>query len=290
MQDPVAGLISFVIMLYIALLFVRQFAAESERYDAVLGMIFRATDPVVSPVQNTLPSGNAHLAPALVLVALLLLQGILIGSIPYAIKQFADKLLQLYVLIIIIMTAFREYYTNPIASFCQRIVSPVRALATGVSQHVPTVNLLSVAGLVVVHSMVVVVLNGLMVEGFDDSAPFLDAFIGSGAEPGSLLLILNLTQFFTYAIIANALLSWVSPNPLNPIVQLLTLIANALLSWVSPNPLNPIVQLLTLIALPIMEPLRRVIPPLGGAIDISPIIAILALQFFYGIVFNLLTG
>ena len=63
MQDPVAGLVSFVIMLYIALLFVRQFAAESERYDAVLGMIFRATDPVVGPVQNALPSGNAHLAP-----------------------------------------------------------------------------------------------------------------------------------------------------------------------------------------------------------------------------------
>lgn len=267
MQDPVAGLVSFVIMLYIALLFVRQFAAESERYDAVLGMIFRATDPVVGPVQNALPSGNAHLAPALVLAALLLLQGILIGSIPYAIKQFAGKLLQLYVLIIIIITAFREYYTNPIASFCQRIVSPVRALAAGVSQHVPTVNLLSVAGLVLVHSMVVVVLNGLMVTEFDNPAPFLDAFIGSGEEPGSLLLILNLTQFFTYAIIANALLSWVSPDPLNPIVQLLTLIA-----------------------LPIMEPIRRVIPPLGGAIDISPIIAILALQFFYGIVFNLLTG
>lgn len=267
MQDPVAGLVSFVIMLYIALLFVRQFAAESERYDAVLGMIFRATDPVVGPVQSALPSGSTHLAPVVVLAALLLLQGILIGSIPYAIKQFAGKLLQLYVLIIIITSAFREYYTNPIANFCQRIVSPVRALVAGVSQHVPTVNLLSVAGLVAIHSMVVVVINGLMASEFDNPAPFLDALIGSGEEPGSLLLILNLTQFFTYAIIANALLSWVSPDPLNPIVQLLTLIA-----------------------LPIMEPIRRVIPPLGGAIDISPIIAILALQFFYGIVFNLLTG
>ena len=267
MQDPVAGLISFVIMLYVALLFVRQFASESERYDAVLGMIFRATDPVVGPVQNALPSGNAHLAPAVVLAALLLVQGLLIGSIPYAVKQFAGKLLQLYVLIIIIISAFREYYTNPIANFCQRIVNPVRALAAGASQHVPTVNLLSVVGLVAVHSMVVVVLNGLMATEFDNPAPFLDALIGSGEEPGSLLLILNLTQFFTYAIIANALLSWVSPDPLNPIVQLLTLIA-----------------------LPIMEPIRRVIPPLGGAIDISPIIAILALQFFYGIVFNLLTG
>lgn len=267
MQDPVAGLISFVIMLYVALLFIRQFAAESERYDAVLGMIFRATDPVVVPVQNALPSGSTHLAPAVVLAALLLLQGILIGSIPYAIKQFAGKLLQLYVLTIIIISAFREYYTNPIASFCQRIVSPVRALAASVSQHVPTVNLLSVIGLVLVHSMVVVVLNGLMLDEFDNAAPFLAAFIGSGEEPGSLLLILNLTQFFTYAIIANALLSWVSPDPLNPIVQLLTLIA-----------------------LPIMEPIRRVIPPLGGAIDISPIIAILALQLFYSFVFNLLTG
>ena len=267
MQDPVAGLISFVIMLYIALLFVRQFAAESERYDAVLGMIFRATDPVVVPVQNALPSGSTHLGPAVVLAALLLLQGILIGSIPYAVKQFAGKLLQLYVLIIIIISAFREYYTNPIASFCQRIVTPVRALAAGVSQHVPTVNLLSVVGLVLVHSMVAVVLNGLMASEFDNPAPFLDALIGSGEEPGSLLLILNLTQFFTYAIIANALLSWVSPDPLNPIVQLLTLIA-----------------------LPIMEPIRRVVPPLGGAIDISPIIAILALQLFYGFAFNLLTG
>ena len=106
-----------------------------------------------------------------------------------------------------------------------------------------------------------------MASEFDNPAPFLDALIGSGEEPGSLLLILNLTQFFTYAIIANALLSWVSPDPLNPIVQLLTLIA-----------------------LPIMEPIRRVVPPLGGAIDISPIIAILALQLFYGFVFNLLTG
>ena len=268
MQDPVAGLISFVIMLYIALLFVRQFAAESERYDAVLGMIFRATDPVVVPVQNALPSGSAHLGPAVVMAVLLILCGVLPDkSISSVLKQFAGMMLQLYVLTIIIVSAFREYYTNPIANFCQRIINPVRALAAGVSQHTPTVNLLSVVGLVLVHSMVVAVLNSLIVTEFDVSPSFKDALIGNGKEPGSLLLILNLTQFFTYAIIANALLSWVSPDPLNPIVQLLTLIA-----------------------LPIMEPIRRVVPPLGGAIDISPIIAILALQLFYGFVFYLLTG
>jgi YggT family protein len=267
MQDPVAGLISFVIMLYIALLFVRQFASESERYDAVLGMIFRATDPVVTPVQNALPAGSGHLAPAVVLALLLLVQGLLIGSIPYTVKQFAGKVLQLYVLIIIIVSAVREFYTNPIATFCQRVINPVRALVGGVSQHLPTLNLVSAVALVAVHTMVAMVLNGLLVSEFDNPSPLMDALIGSGAEPGSLLLILNLAQFFTYAIIANALLSWVSPDPLNPIVQLLTLIA-----------------------MPIMAPIRRFVPLLGGAIDISPIIAIIGLQFFYGIAFNLLTG
>ena len=184
MQDPVAGLVSFVIMLYIALLFVRQFASESERYDAVLGLIFRATDPVVAPVQNALPAGSGHLAPALVLAALLLIQGLLIGSIPYAVKQFAGKLLQLYVLIIIIISAIREFYTNPIASFCQRIVNPVRLLAAGVSQHVPTVNLVSVVGLAAVHTMVAVVLNGLLVSEFDNPSPLMDALIGSGPGAG----------------------------------------------------------------------------------------------------------
>jgi YggT family protein len=39
-----------------------------------------------------------------------------------------------------------------------------------------------------------------------------------------------------------------------------------------------VVQLITLISAPIIDPVRRVIPPLGGMIDISPIIAIIALQ------------
>jgi YggT family protein len=71
----------------------------------------------------------------------------------------------------------------------------------------------------------------------------------------SLGLVINLTGFFTIVIIVNALLSWVSPDPANPVVQLITLISA-----------------------PIIEPVRRVIPPLGGMVDISPIIAIIALQ------------
>jgi len=52
----------------------------------------------------------------------------------------------------------------------------------------------------------------------------------------------------------------------------------ALLSWVSPDPYNPIVQFLYRTTEPILEPFRRFIPPLGG-MDLSPIVAFLAIIF-----------
>ena len=56
------------------------------------------------------------------------------------------------------------------------------------------------------------------------------------------------------------------------------LLARALLSWI-PNldPYNPIVQILFRITEPVLEPIRKLIPPLGGMIDISIIVA------FFGI-------
>ncbi len=51
----------------------------------------------------------------------------------------------------------------------------------------------------------------------------------------------------------------------------------ALISWVSPDPFNPIVQFLQRTTEPILEPIRRLLPPL--AIDISPIIAFFAIIF-----------
>ena len=57
----------------------------------------------------------------------------------------------------------------------------------------------------------------------------------------------------------------------------LLIIVRVLISWVNPDPFNPIVQGLTRITDPVLEPLRRVIPPIGP-IDISPLAALLLLQ------------
>ena len=54
-------------------------------------------------------------------------------------------------------------------------------------------------------------------------------------------------------------------------------LVRALISWVSPDPYNPIVQFLYRMTEPLLEPVRRRLPPM--AIDISPIIVFLAIIF-----------
>jgi len=64
------------------------------------------------------------------------------------------------------------------------------------------------------------------------------------------------------------------------LVQALTLaiFARAILSWFPVSPGGALMTILYQLTEPILAPLRRVIPPLGGMIDITPLIAILLLQ------------
>jgi YggT family protein len=56
------------------------------------------------------------------------------------------------------------------------------------------------------------------------------------------------------------------------------IIARALISWVNPDPWNPIVQFLERVTEPVLAPIRRWIGWRMG-IDLSPIIAILVITF-----------
>jgi YggT family protein len=56
-------------------------------------------------------------------------------------------------------------------------------------------------------------------------------------------------------------------------------IIRALLSWVNPDPYNPIVQFLYKVTEPLLAPFRRIIPMHSIGIDVSPIFVILAILF-----------
>jgi len=58
------------------------------------------------------------------------------------------------------------------------------------------------------------------------------------------------------------------------------IIIRVLISWVNPDPWNPIVQILHRLTDPVLLTIRRRIPfAIAGGIDLSPIIAILILYF-----------
>jgi len=56
------------------------------------------------------------------------------------------------------------------------------------------------------------------------------------------------------------------------------IIARALISWVNPDPYNPIVSFLYRATEPVLYRVRRIIPDLGG-LDLSPLIVILIIYF-----------
>lgn len=66
-------------------------------------------------------------------------------------------------------------------------------------------------------------------------------------------------------------------------------IASAIISWVKPDPYNPIVRLLRNLTEPMYFYIRRYIPFVSvGGFDLSPIVLILAIQFLkFAVVANL---
>ena len=61
------------------------------------------------------------------------------------------------------------------------------------------------------------------------------------------------------------------------------IIARAVISWVSPDPFNPIVRFLYRITEPVLRPIRTRLPNFGG-IDISPVIVILLIFFIQSVI------
>ncbi len=88
--------------------------------------------------------------------------------------------------------------------------------------------------------------------------------------------------------LAQGLLLFISLFPFPGFFSLI-IISAALLSWVSPDRANPIVQAIYGISEPLLIPFRRIVPHLGG-LDVSPILALLAFQILGGVAQQLVLG
>src|SRR2546430_1817604 len=59
-------------------------------------------------------------------------------------------------------------------------------------------------------------------------------------------------------------------------IVIVAVFVQAVLSWVAPD--GPLAGVLNALTFPLLMPIRRVIPPLGGALDLSPLIVIVVAQ------------
>lgn len=80
---------------------------------------------------------------------------------------------------------------------------------------------------------------------------------------------------FVFANLLNAL-----AHVLNSVltIYMYVIIARAIISWVNPDPYNPIVIFLRRVTDPVLDRVRRLLPDLGG-LDLSPLIVLLAIFF-----------
>jgi len=62
-------------------------------------------------------------------------------------------------------------------------------------------------------------------------------------------------------------------------IYMLILIVRIIMSWIPHDRSHPIVQLIYRATDPVLLPARRIIPPIGGTLDISPILVFFALEF-----------
>ena len=63
-------------------------------------------------------------------------------------------------------------------------------------------------------------------------------------------------------------------------IYMYIIIGRAIISWVNPDPYNPIVRFLNSVTEPVLYRIRRKLPLFFGGMDFSPIVVILAIIFF----------
>ena len=162
--------------------------------------------------------------------------------------NFAIELYAMIVLTRFLLQAVKADFYNPISQFVTRATDPLLKPLRRILPHSGSIDYASL--------LLFLIIVGLKI--------LLLLQIGFGVTPGAGLLlglalktaIGMILSFFTFAIFISIILSWVNPDPYNPIVMILHQLTE-----------------------PLLGPARKLLPPMGG-IDFSPMIVLVLL---YGI-------
>ena len=160
--------------------------------------------------------------------------------------QTLGSLYLLIVLLRFVLQLVRADFYNPLSQFIVRATSPLLMPLRRVIPGFGGVDLASLVLALLVQLLLMIVILAL------------------GERPDG-----NLLQLLIWALIGVASLF------LN--IFFFALIISIILSWVAPGTHNPAAQLVHQISEPLLAPIRRFLPNLGG-LDISPIFALIGIN------------
>ncbi|MFC1839018.1 YggT family protein [Thermodesulfobacteriota bacterium] len=244
------AIIDFLIVLLLIRLLIRPVEVN---FNQIYSLLYRITDYVLKPAKSIVR--NDLKSVFLSVLVLVIIRGLiyittgrftLLSGICTSLLSLFQLLFQFYMVVwfISILTGDRAH--TPVISVLQRAFLPLGSISSKLNIPHKSFSLFSFVLLLVLYSLSSFLLNTIVTYGaFASSFNFLRSVI-----EGLILIIGLFPGFFTIIIIVGALLSWVSPDPYNPVVQTIYGISE-----------------------PLLIPFRKIIPNLGG-LDISPIAAI----------------
>lgn len=171
------------------------------------------------------------------------------GSASQAFAFLIETVFQLYLaalMLRVLLEALRADYYNPI---CQALIKLTDPLVRPLSKILPRVGPVSLAGIAWLYILELLLLVIL-------------ATIGGWAVDWPVLLLLAVLRLLRMLLV----------------LYLVLIIVNVILSWVGQGFRHPIVPLIYQLTEPVLAPIRRVLPSLGG-FDLSPLVAIIVIQF-----------
>ena len=164
----------------------------------------------------------------------------------FLIDAMFDAAILLFLFRFVLQLVQVDYY-NPLTQFVVKYTTPVLKPLSG---FLPTIRGWNLAALVVM----------LLLESLKIG---LNIELATGMMPNIVGLLIWAVGDLIYYVLH---------------LFLFAILGLAILSWVKPTGGNALMEVLYKITMPLMRPVRRVIPPMGG-IDISPIPVLIGLKF-----------
>lgn len=167
------------------------------------------------------------------------------GALIYLIGTITDLYVAAILLRLLLQWVRADFY-NPLSQFLVKITNPVLVPARRIIPSIGRLDTASVVVMILLELAQLAIINQIGQSEF--SLQFLLLF-------AIRKLLFSLIMMYFILIIARVIISWIASQ--------------------SHHPLIPLIYQLTE---PVLRPISKLIPPLGG-IDLSPLFALIALRF-----------